>query len=499
MELQFYKKEIPCMRPVINQTVQQELTQEIKLPDNMPEIGRVIGAWGQVLLRGKQWHSSSLEATGGVMAKVLYLSESDSQPHCVEAWVPFQIQAEFPKADRDGKFNLCGHLRFADARSVSARKIMYRAGVTAVIDAFVPDNMLVYRADEVPKNLHLLTKTYPVCIPGEMGEKAFAMDELLSLPAACPPINQMVYCALRPEVIDKKLLAEKVVFRGMAVLSIFYVSEDGSFCSHDFEIPFSQYEELDYDYDDKAMVSVDLAVTALDVDVVEDGKIAMKAGVLAQYTVCGYHMLEVVEDVYSSTHETEMDKESLRINAVLDVHEEPQRIEAPVQAEVMRVLDVTCCCDGVEIKRNGDTVDMNALCWYQVLYYGTDGVLQSAFANGQVAWSIPASENAEVRAAVFVSGKPQCMSNGSGISIQSDLNVITTTVADQEMQMVSQIQTTQALTADPDRPGLVICRVGDIGFWDMAKKYRASPEKILSANDMEAEPEKGSLLIIPMN
>lgn len=499
MELQFYKKEIPCMRPVINQTLQQELTQEIKLPDNMPEIGRVIGAWGEVLLRSKQWHTSSLEVSGGIIAKVLYLSESDGSPCCAEAWVPFQMQSEFPKVDRDGKFNLTCHLRFADARSVSARRIMFRAGISATVDAYIPDNMLVYCADEVPENIHILKKTYPVCTPSELGEKAFSVEELLPLPAACPPIRQMIYYTLRPEIIDKKLLAEKIVFRGIAVLSIFYHADDGSFCSYDFEVPFSQYQELDHDYDEKAMVSVQLVETGLDVDLTDDGKLSLKAGLLAQYLICGYHIVEIVEDAYSSTHNTVMDMQPLLLNSVLDVRDETIRMEAPIQADVMRVVDVMCGCGSLEINHNDDRVDMNAVLWYQVLYYGTDGLLQSTVTNGQVQWSLPASDETDVFVNATLSGKPQCVPTGSGISIQSDICVNVTTRFANEIQMISQIQTTDVLPADPDRPALVICRIGDMGLWDLAKKYKSSPEKILAANCGDTEPEKGKILIIPMN
>ena len=45
MELQFHKTSIPCLRQVTWGTQNQEQTQEIKLSDALPDIGRVLGAW----------------------------------------------------------------------------------------------------------------------------------------------------------------------------------------------------------------------------------------------------------------------------------------------------------------------------------------------------------------------------------------------------------------------------------------------------------------------
>ena len=53
MQLQFEKQEIPCLHTLKREVQSQEQTQEIRVSDGMPDIGCVIGAWGQVILRSK--------------------------------------------------------------------------------------------------------------------------------------------------------------------------------------------------------------------------------------------------------------------------------------------------------------------------------------------------------------------------------------------------------------------------------------------------------------
>ena len=54
MELTFNKTACPCLRKAVRQIQTQEQTQEVRLPESMPDIGKVLGSWGQVLIRPVQ-------------------------------------------------------------------------------------------------------------------------------------------------------------------------------------------------------------------------------------------------------------------------------------------------------------------------------------------------------------------------------------------------------------------------------------------------------------
>ena len=75
MELQFEKQSLSCLRSVLRQVQTQEQTQEVRISDGMPDIGRVLGAWGQVIVRSKEWGSGTMSLSCGVMAWVLYMPE----------------------------------------------------------------------------------------------------------------------------------------------------------------------------------------------------------------------------------------------------------------------------------------------------------------------------------------------------------------------------------------------------------------------------------------
>ena len=135
MELQFQKTQENCLQQLCWQVQQQEQTQELKIDDSMPDIGHVLGAWGQVLIRGKEWQNGSVTVSGGVMAWVIYTPEEEEVCRCMETWIPFQIRCQIPPSERDGSIVVSPLLRNIDARSISARKLMVRANISMLIQA----------------------------------------------------------------------------------------------------------------------------------------------------------------------------------------------------------------------------------------------------------------------------------------------------------------------------------------------------------------------------
>ena len=89
MELQFQKAATPYLDRVIWESQSQELTQELRLGDGAGDIGKVLNARGQVILRSKQWRKDCVCITGGISVWVVYLPEGEAVPQCADCWIPF--------------------------------------------------------------------------------------------------------------------------------------------------------------------------------------------------------------------------------------------------------------------------------------------------------------------------------------------------------------------------------------------------------------------------
>ena len=127
------------------------------------------------------------------MVWVLYAPEDGSAPGCLEGWIPFQMRWDLPGNTRDGQIRIGLTTRFVDARSVSARKIMIRAGLAAMAEAWTPGEAQLYSPEEIPKGVELKRERYPMRLHKEAGEKTFLLAEELPLPGSAPQPEKILY------------------------------------------------------------------------------------------------------------------------------------------------------------------------------------------------------------------------------------------------------------------------------------------------------------------
>ena len=97
MEANFERKAISCLNTALRQVQNSEQTLEMKLPEGMPDVGQVLTAWGQPILRSKEWRDDQVQFTGGMMVWVLYAPENGGEEQCVQGWIPFQMRWDLPE------------------------------------------------------------------------------------------------------------------------------------------------------------------------------------------------------------------------------------------------------------------------------------------------------------------------------------------------------------------------------------------------------------------
>ena len=169
MEMQFDRIPVAYLKKLTDSIRAQEETLEVRLPEGMPDIGRVLGAWGQVVIRGKDWNSDDVALSCGVMAWVLYTPEDGEGVRSVEAWLPFSMKWDLPETRYDGKIIASCMLKSIDARSTSARKLMVRAVLCADMKLWQAEQAQLAVPGDLPPDIRLLTSEYPVILPKETG------------------------------------------------------------------------------------------------------------------------------------------------------------------------------------------------------------------------------------------------------------------------------------------------------------------------------------------
>lgn len=488
MDLQFRKEPISYLRTVANEIQTQEQTQEVRLPDGMPDIGRVIASWAQVLVRGKEWRGNNAGVNGGVMVWVLYSPEDDSGMQCVDTWLPFQMKMDVDATLQDGTICAMPLLQNVDARSVSARKLMVRSSVSMLMCAQIRDKADVGIPDELPEDVYVLKNMYPMLLASEYGEKAFAVEESLELPGAAP--EKLVYYKLCPEIIDQKIMTDKLIFRGNVKLHLLYMDEEGQLHHWNGEVPFSQYSELSRDYTDSAEAVLQLVVTNLELEKGADHKILLKAGILGQYTVYDRKEVSVVEDAYSPKRQISLQRDSLRLPAILDTVTETVNIQHTADC---KVVDAEFCPDMPRLYKDTEGIHAGLSGVFYTLMSTEDGRLQGTAQRWEDDKILPADRDVVTEMTL---GPANVLVSGS--ALEAEIPMTVRYLADQEMPVISGLELGELRESDPERPSLILCRKGNRSLWDIAKQTGSTVETIQMLNGLIQEPEPDKMLLIPV-
>lgn len=488
MELQFRKTGIPCLKDILREPKNQEQTQELRLPEAYPDVGRVLGAFGVPVLRGKEWRRKEISVSAGITVWVLYVPEDGSEVRSLQTWIPMEFVWDLPETDRDGTIRVSLLLRGLDARSVSARKILIRGELSALTEAEESQEIGVYLPENLPEDVQLLRRTYPMLLPKEAGEKAFALDEELTLPDGGAKLLSAV---LRPEIIDQKVMSDKVVFRGAANLHTLLRTGDGELRCADFELPFSQYTDLAREYTETARATVAPAVTGMEIEEWE-GRLRLKAGLVGQYRVEEQQMVECVEDAYSTRRSVEKMLAQETVPAVLDQSREA--VSVATDGELAVFLDGAMLLDQPAVRSDGDGNIVTFTGTLAALGKDETGMLCWENRRWEAERTIPCDADCRVTALAAPTGKVYWQDGGRGT-----VALTTSTGTSRPMTMICGLELGPVEEPDPARPSLILRRTGDGGLWELAKTCGSTMEAIRSANGLEAEPEDGKLLLIPVS
>lgn len=498
MELQFKKVSIPALDTPVLEEKHMELTQEVRLSDSMPDIGRVLTAWAQPILRSKEWAGDELRVSGGLSVSCAYAPEDGSEIRTVQDWLPFQMKWDLDPKTPEGRMLVLTLLRFAEGRSISSRKMMLRCGISCLMKAVSPGSGELYAPEIIPENVQLLKRTYPLRIPAEAGEKSFQIDEELDLPASVPQGGKLLSSTMTPQITENRVVGDKVVFKGRGNLHCVYRCPEGKIHSMDFELPFSQFSQLDRAYGPDSGAQVFPAVTDLETEILENGKLRIKSGLVGQHMVDEKHFLEVTEDAYSPFRDVEAKREMLMLPTVLLDKKESLQPSARVPGLSGSAQDARFLPDFPRQRRLDGKIQLTVPGNFQLLQENGEGMLQGSAAKWEGMLDVPGAENVVLEAIPSFSGSASALTSAEGTEMTAMLELDTRAAARTEIPMVTGLTLGEAREPDPGRPSLILTRAGEGDLWKIARECGSTVEAIRDANGLAGDPEPDRMLLVPV-
>ena len=499
MGLQFQSTTCQCLKAASREVRNAELTQEVRLRDGMPDIGRVLTSWGQVVLRSKEWQGNLVTVTGGIMVWILYAPEDGTPPRCIDAWVPFQLKWELEESGGEGPIRVYPLLRFVDSRGIAARKLMVRAGVAAMGEMLSPVETHIFYPEDLPPDIQVLKNTYPIRLLKEAAEKTFLLDEDIQMPAGSAPLERLLAYTILPQIQEKRVADDKIIFRGSGKLRVIYRCEEGKVHAVDLEMPFSQFAQLEQSYGTDAQVDTMLGVTSLELLENEGSQLRIKCGLVAQYLVTDRYLVEVIEDAYSPRRSVELNMEELELPSVLECRTEMLQLQQMIPGLDGEMVDAVLLPDFPRQSRSEDRVKLDIPGQFQLLYYGQDGCLQGCNARWEREMQMMADDESKLSFLPQTYGMVQMVKGSDDTMLNGQLMMEMQVQKQTAIPMVTDLEVGPVEEPNPDRPSLVICRRGEESIWRIAKRYGSTVAEIERVNNMDKQINAEAMLLIPVS
>ncbi len=166
MELAFEQKQRSCLQRTAHLSLAQEQTQELIIPDSMPDAARTLICYAEPEVQSKTNRDGSLLVTGTLRASCLYADEAGGL-QLLTSDLPFTVKLESADLHEETQTLVRCWVRSADSRLINSRKVLLRVSVLVQADGFEPQTESTRVLTDPPACLQLKTQTYEMNAPVE--------------------------------------------------------------------------------------------------------------------------------------------------------------------------------------------------------------------------------------------------------------------------------------------------------------------------------------------
>lgn len=501
MELIMQEQTLQYLSRVLCETMHVEQTADVIVPDSYPDADRVVDSYGNVLIRNAECVGTSVSVVGSVQAGVLFVTP-EGELHSLQTQIPFSIRKELPQGQEDCKLQCSCVVRGVDARLLNSRKLLIRATISCTLCAYKDTERSVFDVPQPSERLQLRRMELPLRMPLTVGEKSFSINEELELPSSKPAIARLMKTLARTQLMEQKAVGSKAVFKGELCVHVLYTDRDDQLHTHDWQLPFSQYAELERDMED-AELQTALSLTSFEAEQdsqVECRRLFLSASLLAHCTAIGEQKISWIDDAFCTDAELSTQYEKWEMSGLLDMQNLRETVSASVPERAASVVDAWVYSSEPIKQRTQDGVELQIPLCCNVLYYDPEGSLQSRSLHPNVELRLPLHENGNCRVETVDFGELYCNAGGNSIEIRLPMQLRVECYAAHPIRAVCGGEMSELAQEKGRKPSLILRRTEEQEeLWEIAKACRTSVKAIEQANALE-EPNvpANTMLLIPM-
>ena len=223
---------------------------------------------------------------------------------------------------------------------------------------------------------------------------------------------------------------------------------------------------------------------------------------LAQAQVRCRRPVTLLQDLYSTSHLMEVEREDQPLCRLSEQMVRPQTVRELLETgEMVRsVVDARLALGQVRQSREGSELVLAVDAWLTVLYLDENELVQCVRQSLPVACRLDCPETVRCSCACTCPGEVFAAPAAGGVEVRFTVEFHCLATQTTDLPSVSSAQLGEARSAGEGRRPSVVLRMPSPGeeLWDIAKAHGTTMEQILQANELEEDTlPAGRMLLIP--
>lgn len=508
MELELCREAHSCYTALPPLTGLSEQSAETIIPDYCPDIARIVESSGCFFLRSHAFADGRVTVSGTVQVTVLYIADgsggmrSFSYPLTVEKTLDGKLGEDCRELCADGV------LVSLEVRALNPRKLSTRAAVELSAAPYCAGSLTVCGAVEQAAAFGVETRveTKEASLIKAVRHKEFLFTDEMLLSSGKESAAELLRRRIEPRVTECRVIGGKCALKGIVTVEVLYLSEGGTLCRAESELPFSQIIDGIDGADENTTAEATLRLTDAELHIggeTDDARsVSVKLFLHACVILRQRLQLRCVTDLYSTSHELSPQLQMLELCGESQTlsQEQTVRLQIETGVEAASVLGAEASFSGVTLVQEEGVALPRCIMMLRVLYLDEGGAPLLVERQEELSARIAVPQGCVAAIRSVSAGELSAVPSLGGIDVRCIATFTLRCEQSCRCPCLSTLSVEPRKEEPTEQPALILRALHDgEGLWELAKEYRTTAADILSANDLAGESElpADTLLLIP--
>lgn len=213
---------ISVFKKTYENTLEQSIDTDFTLPDYYPEIIRILKCLQEISILSKQCCDGKLSIGGQVLLTLIYIG-SDEQINSFTHTYPF---AKSVDADAEGELAcVVPKIAYLNTKATAPRKVEIHGSASLNISVSKIEKISVISSDE-SDGVYSRSDEISACVPVGVVTKSTFIEDEINIPQTKPTIGKILRYSARPVISECKSISGKTVVKGDVDVDLLYCPSD---------------------------------------------------------------------------------------------------------------------------------------------------------------------------------------------------------------------------------------------------------------------------------